>query len=159
MAFAVLIMGFLEEEAIRENSVVMKTLRDNIDPFSLTDQQFIKVFRLSKDSVHYLCNVLQPTLQRRRRNGLHVRTQVIMFIKTYVYVKHILILKHTYMFVDIYMHLLILHTRIHTHTHVCVYMYILMYIDMYIFNGYILLLDFDCITFFCHWLIPKRYWK
>jgi len=63
MAFAALIMDLLEEEAIRENSVVMKTLRDNIDPFSLTDQQFIKVFRLSKDAVHYLCNVLQPTLQ------------------------------------------------------------------------------------------------
>jgi len=34
MAFAALIMDLLEEEeAIRENSVVMKTLRDNIDPF------------------------------------------------------------------------------------------------------------------------------
>jgi len=82
-AFAALIMDLLEEEAIRKNSV-MKTLRDNIDSFSLTDQQFIKVFRLSKDAVHYLCNVLQPILQRRRKNGLHVRTQVIMFIKTYV---------------------------------------------------------------------------
>jgi len=135
MAFAALMMDLLEEEeeVIRENSVVMKTLRDNIDPFSLTDQQFIKVFRLSKDAVHYLCNVLQPTLQRRRRNGLHVRTQVIMFIKTYVHVKHIHI-------TNIHIHIHILHTharararaRTHTHTHTHTRVYINVYRYVYI---------------------------
>ncbi|KMQ86912.1 nuclease harbi1, partial [Lasius niger] len=82
MAFAALLMDLLEEEeARRENSIVMRTLRDTIDPFSLTDQQFIKVFRLSKDVVHYLCNALQPTLQRKRTNGLHVTTQVLAALR------------------------------------------------------------------------------
>lgn len=69
-----------EEDAVKKNVLVMRTLRNTIDPFSLTDQQFIKVFRLSKDAVHYLCNVLQPSLQRTRANGLSVETQVITYI-------------------------------------------------------------------------------
>lgn len=85
MAFARVLLDILEnaieqEEIMRENSTIMKTLRDTIDSFNMTDQQFVKVFRLSKEAVHYLCNVLQPSLQRKRTNGLSVQTQVIVFI-------------------------------------------------------------------------------
>lgn len=77
MDFAGILVNILEnteeEEAMRENSTLMKTLRDTVDPFNMTDQQFVKVFRLSKEAVHYLCNVLQPSLQRKRTNGLSVQ--------------------------------------------------------------------------------------
>lgn len=83
MAAAMMLMDLLEveeeEEIMRENSEIMKTLRNTIDPFNLTDQQFIKVFRLSKEAVRYLCDVLQCSLQRRRK-GLSVETQVIISI-------------------------------------------------------------------------------
>lgn len=81
MAFAVM-LGILEaveeEDTMRENSAIMKSLRDNVSPFNMTDRQFIRIFRLSKDAVHYLCNVLQVPLQRTRLNGLSVQTQVIL---------------------------------------------------------------------------------
>ncbi|XP_011868897.1 PREDICTED: putative nuclease HARBI1, partial [Vollenhovia emeryi] len=64
-----------EEEIMRETAMIMKTLRSTIHPFDLTDEQFVKVFRLSKEAVHYLCDALQETLQRRRRTGLSVETQ------------------------------------------------------------------------------------
>ncbi|XP_024872169.1 uncharacterized protein LOC112454808 [Temnothorax curvispinosus] len=79
MAAAMILMDLLkveeEGEIMRENSETMKTLRNTIDPFDLTDRQFVKVFRLSKDAVRYLCDVLQCSLQRRRR-GLSVETQI-----------------------------------------------------------------------------------
>jgi len=34
----------------------MKELKNNIDPFDLIDEQFVKVFRLSKEAVIYLCD-------------------------------------------------------------------------------------------------------
>ncbi|KYQ46674.1 Putative nuclease HARBI1 [Trachymyrmex zeteki] len=64
-----------------EKTIIMRTLRDTVDPFNLTDQQFTKVFRLSKDAVNYLCNALELTLQRRRTNGLCVKTQVLAALR------------------------------------------------------------------------------
>lgn len=73
-----------EEGAIKENSALMKRLRDTVNPFDMTDKQFTKVFRLSKDAVHFLCNMLHPYLQRKRRNGLSIQTQVIAFIHIFI---------------------------------------------------------------------------
>lgn len=71
MAAAMILVDLLEmaeeEEIMIENSMIMKMLRNTINPFELTDEQFVKVFRLSKETVHYLCDALQGTLQRRRR--------------------------------------------------------------------------------------------
>ncbi|XP_071652406.1 putative nuclease HARBI1 [Temnothorax longispinosus] len=79
MAAAMILMDLLkveeEGEIMRENSETIKTLRNTIEPFDLTDRQFVKVFRLSKDAVRYLCDVLQCSLQRRRK-GLSVETQI-----------------------------------------------------------------------------------
>lgn len=84
MALVRMLLNILNEEekeaAMKENAALMKTLRDSFDPFNLTEYQFVKVFRLSKEAVHYLCCVFQPSLQRYRTNGLSVQTQVIMFI-------------------------------------------------------------------------------
>lgn len=80
MAFAVM-LGILEaveeEDIMMQNSALMKSLGDDINPFNMIDRQFIKIFRLSKDAVHYLCNVLQLPLQRTRSNGLSIETQVL----------------------------------------------------------------------------------
>lgn len=77
-----------EEDIMRQNSVLIKSLRDDINPFNMIDRQFIKIFRLSKDAVHYFCNVLQVPLQRTRSNGLSVETQVIINIKLIINIIH-----------------------------------------------------------------------
>lgn len=72
------LLDFVEEQAVRENARLMKELRDiyNIDPFDLTDKQFVKVFRLSKEAVIYLCDSLRSILQHKGARGISVKTQV-----------------------------------------------------------------------------------
>lgn len=72
------LLNDVEEEEKRKNSLIMKELRDSINPFNLTDEQFIRVFRLSKEVVIYICDSLQNILQRKGRRGLSVEIQVIM---------------------------------------------------------------------------------
>jgi hypothetical protein len=74
------LLDIAEEQDMRENARIMKELRDNIDPFNLTNEQFIRVFRLSKEAVIYLCDSLRGTLQRKGRRGISVETQVIICI-------------------------------------------------------------------------------
>lgn len=83
MAGGILInlLNDVEEEEKRENFLIMKELRDNINPFNLTDEQFIRVFRLSKEAVIYICDSLQNILQRKGRKGLRVETQVLAALR------------------------------------------------------------------------------
>lgn len=80
MAGGILInlLNDVEEEEKMENCLIMKELRDSINPFNLTGEQFIRVFRLSKEAVIHICDSLQNILQRKGKRGLSVETQVIM---------------------------------------------------------------------------------
>lgn len=44
-----------------------KFLRDRSDPFSLTDQRFIELFRVNKEMAHFLFTELQPLMQDASR--------------------------------------------------------------------------------------------
>jgi len=50
--------------------------RNNHDPFNLSDEMFINLYRLSPDVVLDLIDILEPQLQRQRLYGLSVEHQV-----------------------------------------------------------------------------------
>jgi len=59
-----------------ERRTQRRVWRQNHDPFDLTDDQFIRLYRVSPDIVNELEDVLGPRLQRIRPYGLTVEHQV-----------------------------------------------------------------------------------
>jgi len=51
-------------------------MANNHDPFNLSDEMFINLYRLSPDVVLDLIDILEPQLQRQRLYGLSVEHQV-----------------------------------------------------------------------------------
>jgi len=67
----------LEQRVQRlERRIERKEWRDNHDPFNLSDEMFINLYRLSPDVVLDLIDILEPQLQRQRLYGLSVEHQV-----------------------------------------------------------------------------------
>lgn len=60
----------------RERRVGRREWRDNNDPFHLSDDMFINLYRVSPDIVLELINILGPRLQPQRQYGLSVEHQV-----------------------------------------------------------------------------------
>lgn len=60
----------------REFKLYRRILRDSNNPFELDDFNFKKLFRLPKDTIQMLIEILRDTLQRKRSSGLAVEVQV-----------------------------------------------------------------------------------
>lgn len=54
-------------EADELNNQPVRRVRTPRDPFSLSDTQFIKFFRLNKQTARYLINLLNPFLEQANR--------------------------------------------------------------------------------------------
>ncbi|XP_046403064.1 putative nuclease HARBI1 [Ischnura elegans] len=91
MAEAVFLAHLLviaEEADRRRRCLEVKTIRDSTNPFHLPDAQFVKAFSLSKDGVRYLCDSLKDRLQRQRRSGVPVETQVLAALRFFTIGKY-----------------------------------------------------------------------
>jgi hypothetical protein len=81
--FAVAVLGAAEEIDDRQESIEKRRLRDAHNPYEfLSDNRFKNKFRLPKECVQELCETLRPRLQRERRHGLSVESQVSLFKAT-----------------------------------------------------------------------------
>lgn len=64
LPYIVVMMQEIEENERRDRMVQFsrerRVMRNNSDPFTLSDTHFVNAFRLSKDMVHYLIQQLSP---------------------------------------------------------------------------------------------------
>jgi hypothetical protein len=69
---------FLLQNRMRnmERHIQRREWRNNHDPFELSDDMFIDLYRVSPDIALDLINILEPRLQRQRIYGLSVECQV-----------------------------------------------------------------------------------
>lgn len=59
-----------------ERRAERRFLRETQDPFDLTDEDFIDLYRLTKGLANNIIDVLHPHLQRSRVSGLSIEKQV-----------------------------------------------------------------------------------
>lgn len=64
------------EVAENEEAAVARSLRDRTNAFTLSDERFIRYFRLSKDAAMYVCDAIRGTFRHQRSHGLSVESQV-----------------------------------------------------------------------------------
>ncbi|XP_064474017.1 putative nuclease HARBI1 [Ornithodoros turicata] len=69
---------------VRRNSV-RRTFRPYIDAFEATDEEFMRMYRLTKPVVRWLCDQLRSTLRakRRTRTALSVERQILIALRFY----------------------------------------------------------------------------
>ncbi|XP_064478644.1 uncharacterized protein LOC135391977 [Ornithodoros turicata] len=69
---------------VRRNSV-RRTFRPYIDAFEATDEEFMRMYRLTKPVVRWLCDQLRCTLhpKRRTRTALSVERQILIALRFY----------------------------------------------------------------------------
>lgn len=61
-----------------------RKLRDQSDPFSLSDARFVELFRLNKELVRRLINILTPYLQERTvRRGVAIQNKIFCALRFY----------------------------------------------------------------------------
>lgn len=70
-------LHFIENLEVAEQQVVNRRRRTPEDPFLLSDEKFIKIFRLSKNLARYLIDLLTPFLTApKRARDLDITTKV-----------------------------------------------------------------------------------
>lgn len=70
-------------QAIQANKIMRRRIRDMVDPFALPENQFVGMYRLTKDMTRTLIEALEPHLPLRRSplaipNELKVSTIIIV---------------------------------------------------------------------------------
>ncbi|XP_046431373.1 putative nuclease HARBI1 [Neodiprion fabricii] len=66
-----------------ERTLERKLMRREQDPFDLTNEEFIELYRINLQLAADLIDTLQPSLQRVRDSGLSVQTQVLTAVRYY----------------------------------------------------------------------------
>ncbi|KAF9793743.1 hypothetical protein SFRURICE_003567 [Spodoptera frugiperda] len=73
-----------DEEGPRHQMVKRRKIRQECDPFSIEDREFIKRYRLTKDLVRNLCDELKPHMSvPKKSTDLSVETKVLVALSFY----------------------------------------------------------------------------
>ena len=84
IAPAVLLLEEEEREQRRSLIINRRNLREVSDPFNLPDARFIELYRLSKQSVHYLLGIVQNALpQNARVTGVDASLKLFAALRFY----------------------------------------------------------------------------
>ncbi|KAK4885935.1 hypothetical protein RN001_002206 [Aquatica leii] len=81
----VLLQQLNELNERHQENVRRRQLRDRTNPFEMTEELFIKYFRLSKDTTLQLINSLRPHLQSQRSTAVPVELKVLTALSFFGY--------------------------------------------------------------------------